>query len=156
MYKVSNWLLCVLLLSSTAMADNGLMKVKSAFDVKTTSERLEKILTAKGMQIFAHINHAQAAEKIGKTLRPTRLIIFGNPKIGSIMMQCQQTIAIDLPQKALIWQDAAGQTWLSYNKPQYLAKRHALTNCDKVMQKVSNVLAKFAQAATSKATVPKQ
>lgn len=76
------------------------------------------------MTVFTRIDHSAGAKKVDKELRPTELVIFGNPKVGTPLMQCVQTVAIDLPQKMLIWQDEAGTTWLSYNNPSYLAKRH--------------------------------
>jgi len=141
-------LLLMLFVTGIAQANNGLVSVKSAHDVKTTADRFEAVLKKKGMTVFTRIDHAKAAKSVGIDLRPTELVIFGNPKIGSKLMQCAQTIAIDLPQKALIWQDGGGQVWLSYNEPTELAKRHRLTGCEKVIQKVTGALGKFAGAAT--------
>jgi len=101
------------------------------------------------MTVFIRINHAAGAKKIGKTLRPTEIVIFGNPRVGTPLMQCGQSIAIDLPQKALIWEDEKGQVWLSYNNPQYLAKRHGTQGCDGVLKKVANALGNFAAKATT-------
>ncbi|MBD3309226.1 DUF302 domain-containing protein [candidate division KSB3 bacterium] len=142
---------CVLLfvLMSTAFAENGLVHVKSAYDVKTTADRLESILKDKGMTVFIRINHAEGAEKVGKKLRPTEVVIFGNPNVGTPFMQCQQSVAIDLPQKALIWQDEQEEVWLTYNDPQFLATRHGITKCEKVLEKIANALSNFAQAATA-------
>jgi len=141
-------IMMVLFLTATAYAGSGLVSVKSSHDVKTTADRLEGVLNQKGMNIFIRINHAQGARKIGKELRPTELIIFGNPKVGAPLMQCRQSVGIDLPQKALIWQDAQGQVWLSYNDPNYLVERHAITGCDDVIKKVEKALGNFAKAAT--------
>jgi uncharacterized protein (DUF302 family) len=135
-------------LVSLASADSGLVSLKSAHDVKTTGDRLETILKEKGMNVFIRINHAEGAKKAGKELRPTELLIFGNPNVGTPLMQCAQSVAIDLPQKALIWEDDAGQVWLTYNAPQYLAERHEITECGEVLQKVTNALSNFAKAAT--------
>lgn len=129
-------------------ADTGLMNVKSAHDVKNTADRLETVLKEKGMTVFLRINHSEGARKVGKQLRPTELVIFGNPKVGAPLIQCGQTIGIDLPQKALIWQDESGQVWLTYNDPRYLAKRHGIDGCEPVLTKVQNALKNFAQAAT--------
>ena len=148
MQKIFFTILAVLLLTTSTYADNGLISVKSAHDVKTTADRLEGLLKQKGMKVFIRINHAQGAQKIGKELRPTELIIFGNPKVGTPLMQCAQSVAIDLPQKALIWQDAQGQVWLSYNDPNYLVERHGIEGCGEVIKKVKGVLGKFAKAAT--------
>jgi len=141
-------IIAVLLLTTATYASSELVSVKSAHDVKTTADRLEGLLKQKGMTVFIRINHAQGAQKIGKELRPTELIIFGNPKVGTPLMQCAQSVAIDLPQKALIWQDAQGQVWLSYNDPIYLVERHRITGCDGVIKKVGKALGNFAKSAT--------
>lgn len=136
-------------LVSLASAEGGLVSVKSAHDVKITADRLENILKEKGMNVFIRINHAEGAKKVDKELRPTELLLFGNPNVGTPLMQCAQSVAIDLPQKALIWQDEAGEVWLTYNDPQYLAERHGITECGtEVLQKVANALRNFAKAAT--------
>lgn len=135
--------------SAAALAASGLISVKSTFSVQQTADRLQSVLQEKGMTIFARIDHRAAAAKVGKKLRPTELIIFGNPKVGSPLMICAQTMGIDLPQKALIWQDASGQVWLSYNDPQYLAQRHGIGECGHaVLAKIKKALANFAHAAT--------
>jgi uncharacterized protein (DUF302 family) len=100
------------------------------------------------MTVFIRIDHAAGAQKVNKQLRPTELIIFGNPKVGTPLMQCSQSTAIDLPQKALIWEDGNGEVWFSYNDPAYLVERHGLTDCDPVIKKVSAALANFAKVAT--------
>jgi uncharacterized protein (DUF302 family) len=135
-------------LSADSAAD-GLISLKSAFSVTTTADRLEQKLKAKGMTVFVRINHSAAASKVGENLRPTELVIFGNPKVGTPLMQCGQTVAIDLPQKSLIWEDQKGQVWLSYNDPGYIAKRHNIINCDQVLNKITNALSNFAKAATA-------
>ncbi len=135
-------------ISLPAFADNGLVSVKSAHDVKATADRLEAVLAEKGMTVFARIDHAAGAEKAAMQLRPTELVIFGNPKVGTPLMQCDQNVAIDLPQKALIHEDASGQVWLSYNNPAYLAGRHQLQECSAVLTKVEGALKNFANAAT--------
>lgn len=128
--------------------DTHLIVLESAYGVATTMDRLEAALTDKGMTVFARVNHAAGAEKIGKTLRPTELLIFGNPKAGTPLMQCDQAVAIELPQKALIWQDEAGKTWLSYKNPQALADRYDMADCKKVLNKVETAMKRFAMAAT--------
>jgi len=138
-----------LLVSLPAVASNdGLINTQSAHDVKTTADRLEEILKTKGMTVFTRINHAEGAQKTGQTLRPTELVIFGNPKVGTPLMKCSQTMAIDLPQKALIWEDESGTVWLSYNDPTSLAIRHNIKGCDKVIMKIENALINFSKAAT--------
>jgi len=104
----------------------GLKTLQSDFGREETMFRLEAEIKAHGMGVFARINHAALAAEVGLTLRPTEVILFGNPRGGTPLMQANQTIGIDLPLKALVWQDASGQTWLSYNEPGWLAKRHGL------------------------------
>ncbi len=146
-------LLAALILISTSlplMAVDGLVHVESAYDVTQTADRLEKILQDKGMTIFNRIGHSAAAQTVGVELRATELIIFGNPKAGSPLMQCQQTVAIDLPQKALIWQDADDTVRITYNDPAYLQSRHNIQGCDKVLGKVSNILSGVSKAAANR------
>ncbi len=141
-------LIGIFFFASLACADTGIINLKSSHDVKVTADRLESNLIAKGMIVFIRINHAEGAQKVGEKLRPTELIIFGNPKVGTPLMQCSQSAAIDLPQKALIWEGEAGQVWLSYNDPKYLAKRHGIKECIEVIKKIENALSNFAVAAT--------
>jgi len=105
MYKFILSFSLLALFCSSVIASEGMVNVKSVHAVNVTADRLENVLKSKGMTVFTRINHAAGAEKVGKTLRPTELVIFGNPKIGTPLMQCSQSIAIDLPQKALIWED---------------------------------------------------
>jgi uncharacterized protein (DUF302 family) len=140
-------LISIFLLAAPALAGYGLINMKSSHDVKKTADRLENILKEKGMTVFNRINHAEGAKKVGKTLRPTELLIFGNPKVGTPLIQCGQSVAIDLPQKALIWQDKNGQVWLSYNDPKYLASRHNILECMEVIRKIENALSKFIKTA---------
>lgn len=134
--------------ASSAPAANGVISIKSNHDVQSTADRLVSILEKKGMTVFARINHTEGAEKVGKVLRPTELVLFGNPKVGTPLMQCGQSVAIDLPQKALIWQDEKGVTWFSYNDPTYIAERHDIKACDQVITKISQALTNFSLAAT--------
>ena len=136
------------LITTPALADNGIITVQSNHDVATTADKLESVLGQKGMTVFTRINHAEGAKKANLELRPTEVVIFGNPKVGTPLMLCSQTTALDLPQKALIWEDEKGQTWLSYNDPEYLKERHNIEGCDAVIGKVKGALAKFAGAAT--------
>ena len=144
--------LCALLAAffvSSVAASEGMISVKSAHTVKVTADRLEQALNAKGMTVFSRIDHAAGAKKAGMTLRPTELVIFGNPKVGTQLMRCSQGIAIDLPLKALIWEDASGSVWLSYNDPAFLKLRHGTEGCDAVFDKVSGALGNFAKKASS-------
>ena len=135
-------------IQATVQAGGGLISVKSAQDVATTTDKLVAALEAKGMKVFARIDHAAGAKKVEMALAPTELVIFGNPKVGTALMKCGHAIAIDLPLKALVWEDAEGQTWLSYNDPAFLADRHELKGCEKVLGKVEEALGGFAKAAT--------
>ena len=137
------------LFTASAFATEGMISIKSAHSVAVTADRLEKILGSKGMTVFKRINHAAGAQKVGKTLRPTELVIFGNPKVGTPLMLCSHSVAIDLPQKALIWEDKTGQVWFSYNDPQYLALRHNIQGCDEVLKKVAGALGNFAKKASA-------
>lgn len=141
-------LISFFLVSPVALAENGMVNISSAHDVKTTADRLEKSLKEKGMTMFNRIDHAAGAKKVGRTLRETELVIFGNPKVGTPLMQCSQTTAIDLPQKALIWKDDTGQVWFSYNDPAYVKKRHSIEGCDEAIGKISKALGNFAKMAT--------
>ncbi|OED39648.1 hypothetical protein AB833_14730 [Chromatiales bacterium (ex Bugula neritina AB1)] len=141
--------LAMALAAGAASADGGMVTIASAHSVKDTADKLEKVLESKGMNVFGRVNHAKGAEKAGMQLQPTELVIFGNPKVGTPLMKCARTVAIDLPQKALIWQDDAGKVWFSYNDPAYLAERHGMEGCEAVLKKVSGALGKFAAAATS-------
>jgi uncharacterized protein (DUF302 family) len=107
-----------------AMAADGLTTIPSSHGPKDTMDKLEAEVKSKGMTVFARIDHAAGATTVGLSLRPTELLIFGNAKGGTPLMQSNQTIGIDLPVKALVWEDASGATWLSYNDPTWLARRH--------------------------------
>ena len=142
-------LLTVLLgLSSIAYAAEGLVTVASKHDVKTTTDKLESAVKAKGMKVFMRVDHAVGAASVGAKLRPTELLVFGNPKLGSALMNCAQTTGIDLPMKALIYEDDQGKVHLSYNDPAYLKSRHQMAGCDKPVGKATGALANFAKAAT--------
>ena len=106
------------------MSDNGLITVPSAHSVKDALDRLEAHVKSKGMIVFARIDHAAGAKEVGLALRPTVLLIFGNARAGTPLMQAHQTIGIDLPLKVLAFEDAAGKVWLAYNAPSWLAGRH--------------------------------
>src|SRR4030088_2409083 len=109
-----------------AMAADGLTTIPSSYGPKDTMDRLEAEVKAKGMMVFARIDHAAGAAAVGLSLQPTEVLVFGNAKAGTPLMQSVQTIGIDLPLKALVWQDASGDTWLSYIDPDWLAQRHGL------------------------------
>ena len=143
-------ILLVLLMTVPTYAAEGMVNVKSPLGVKETGDRLESVLKEKGMTIFNRVKHSEAAKKAGVQLRETELIIFGNPKAGSPLMKCQQSVAIDLPQKALIWKDNKGNTWISYNNPRYLKARHNISDCEEVISKIDKALAGIVKAAIAK------
>jgi len=116
----------ILTTAPAALADSGLVSVRSAHSVAQTLDRLEQAAREAGVVIAARIDHGATAAKAGQTLRPTALLLFANPKLGTPLMQARQTIGIDLPLKALAWEDERGQVWLTYNAPAYLAGRHNL------------------------------
>lgn len=107
--------------------ESGVINLASPYSVDDTAQRLVRVLENAGMMIFARIDQKVAAEAAGLTMRPMMLVLFGNPKAGTPLMQAYPTLAIDLPLKALVWEDASGRVWLSTNSPQYLQKRHSMT-----------------------------
>ena len=142
--------LLVFLMSIPVMAAEGMINVQSDYSVKETVERLENILKEKGMTIFTLVKHSEGAANIGIEMTDTELIIFGNPKVGSPLMKCQQTVAIDLPQKALIWADKQGKVWISYNDPRYLEKRHNISGCEEILVKIEKALSGITNTALKK------
>lgn len=137
----------VVLTSLGAQAADGLVEMKSTSSVKETLNKFEATAKERGLMIFARIDHAAGAQKIGATLRPTELLIFGNPQGGTPLMACAQTAGIDLPLKALAWEDAAGQVWLGYNDPQYVATRHGAKDCLPLAAKLRKALDALAAEA---------
>ena len=137
------------LASNAAHAADGLIALKSPHSAKDTMTRLEDTVKQRGLNVFARIDHTAGAAKIGKTLRPTEVLIFGNPQGGTPLMECEQSMGIDLPLKALVWEDASGQVWLGYNDPAYLAQRHGSPSCAAV-ENVRKALAGVAQAVIEK------
>src|SRR5437588_6212122 len=132
-----------------AMAVDGLMTIRSSHGPKDTMDRLEAAVKAKGLTVFARIDHAAGAAAVGLSLRPTELLIFGNAKGGTPLMEATQSIGIDLPLKALVWQDGSGNTWLSYNDPGWLANRHGLGHdVDATVTALTAALDVLARAAT--------
>ena len=132
------------------MTTNGLTTTRSNHGPKETMDRLEAEVRSKGMTIFARIDHAAGAIGAGLSLQPNELLVFGNARAGTPLMQSAQTIGIDLPLKALVWQDADGDTWLSYNDPGWLAERHGLGHkVEAAVNKMTVALAGIAKAATT-------
>ena len=141
-------MLTIILLSlafSGAWSADGLVTLQSPYSPQKTLDRFEALAKQKGLNIFARIDHAAGAEKIGRELRPTELLIFGHPRGGTPFMDCAQTIGIDLPLKVLVWEDADSRVWLGYNDPLYLARRHGVADCPAAEQ-LSGVLQKLSAA----------
>jgi len=130
------------------MSTAGLITIASAHSVKDTIDRLEADVKSRGLTVFARIDHAAGAQAVGMALRPTELLIFGNAKGGTPLMQAQQTIGIDLPLKALAFEDAAGKAWLAYNDPAWLTERHGGTRSE-VADRLAGVLATVSKAAAA-------
>jgi uncharacterized protein (DUF302 family) len=131
--------------SMAPIADNGIINKASSHSVDETVEKLKGILQAKGVTLFALVDHSGEAEKAGLKMRPTKLLIFGNPKGGTPVMVAAPSAAIDLPLKILVWEDAAGKVWASYNSPAYLQQRHGIPE-----ELLPNIA--VAEALTAKAT----
>jgi len=128
---------------------DGIKTLASAFGPKDTMDRLEAAVRAKGMTVFARIDHAAGAAEVGLGLRPTELLIFGDARAGTPLMQAKQTIGIDLPLKALVWQDASGKTWLSYNDPPWVVSRHGGdADLDRIASQLAMGVAALTKAAT--------
>src|SRR5258705_13341116 len=132
------------------MTPDGLTISASNIGPKETMDRLAAVVTDQGMTVLARIDHAAAAAKAGMELRPTEVLIFGNPKAGTPLMQAAQTIGIDLPLKALVWQDGSGDMWLSYNDPSWFAKRHGLDReVEATINAMTGALETIARAAAA-------
>lgn len=131
------------------MAAPGLTTVRSKYSAKETLDRLEAEVKARGIEVFARIDHAAGATAVGLPLRPTTVLIFGNAKAGTPLMQADQTVGIDLPLKALVYEDESGAVWVAYNDPQWIAQRHGLgasvaANVDGLAKVLENLAAKAA------------
>ena len=136
------------------MSADGLITIRSSHGLVETMDRLVAEVRAKGLTVFARIDHAAGAKEVGLALRPTELVIFGNAKGGTPLMQALQTTGIDLPLKALVFEDANGKVWLSYNEPAWIAQRHAslpgdASKVSEVTGRLAGVLVALAKAATS-------
>jgi uncharacterized protein (DUF302 family) len=132
--------LALTLVAASAWAAESLIHVKSSSDVPTTVERLTSAAEAKGFTIVARVDHAGAAARADMELRPTTVVIFGNPKGGTPLMHCDQKAGLDLPLKVLVWENAAGETHLSYDHPSLLGTRHEMANCASNLEGVAGVL----------------
>ena len=129
--------------------DNGLIIKQSSFDVSETLDRLEALFGDRGIGVAARVDHAAAAEKAGLKLNPNQVLIFGNPNLGTPLMESNPTIGIDLPLKVLSWEDDAGTVWVAYNDPGFLSGRHAITDRDEGFAQMAKVLDTLTSAATT-------
>lgn len=153
MRKIILAILATVLLQAVPVAQaggNGLIMKRSPYSVSETIKRLENLLRRKGFTIFAVVDHYAGAKKAGIKLRRTKLLIFGNPLVGSHFFTSNQTAGIDLPMKALAWKDARGRVWLAYNDPKYIAKRHGIGNRPEIVKKMTGALNNFTNAAVKK------
>ena len=137
------------LFSNLLYAENGMKTIESQHNAADTANKLVSVIENKGLKLFARINHSQNAASLNMELRATELVIFGNPKIGTPLMQCAQTTGLDLPQKILIWEDDGGKTYITYNSPEYLKKRHGVVGCNKILEKVTKALKGLTHAAAN-------
>jgi len=149
MKKIISLGVVLLSASFSVSASEGLVKYESRFSVKETADRFEEIAKSKGLTLFARVDHRKNAQGVNLELRPTEVIMFGNPKVGTPLMQCAQNVAIDLPQKVMVSEDANSKVWLSYNSPNYLMERHNIKGCDEVINKISRVLSTLSKAAVA-------
>ena len=136
-------------MNSGDSADADLVTLPGAHDTAGTVERLKALLARKGIELFAHIDHAAAAREVGLSLRPTQVLIFGNPKAGTPLMQVRQTLGLDLPLRVLVWEDEAGKVWLTYRRVGSLARQHHLTGHDEAVKALDDGLGALARAAAS-------
>ena len=140
-------LLLVLIAVPAASAGEGLVTVKSYYNAKETADRVERLAKERGMTLFDRIDHAEGARTAGMTLRPTEVLIFGNPKGGTPLMLCEQRAGIDLPLKMLVWEDGNGVVRIGYSDPEVLKDRYGITGCDEVLGKMKGFLGKLASDA---------
>jgi uncharacterized protein (DUF302 family) len=137
------------LAATTAQAADGLIAVKSPHSAKETMNRFEAMAQEKGNKVIARVDHSATAKSVGKTLRPTEVLVFGNAQGGTALMECAQSMGMDLPQKAFAWEDDKGQVWLAVNDMAYMAKRHGITAPCPAVEGVGKALAGLAAAAVA-------
>lgn len=145
------WIMGLLLAFGLALAQSptGFVAVKSAHDMATTQARLEAAIKQANLILVMVIDHTANAQGVGLELRPTKLVLFENPRAGTPLMQSAQSVAIDLPQKFLIWQNQQGEVWVGYNDPQYLKQRHNISAQDERLTAIATALANLSRAATA-------
>jgi uncharacterized protein (DUF302 family) len=134
-------------MSDSLRVIEGLTSIQSSFGSKETMNRLEAEIEAKGLNVFARIDHSAGAAEVGLTLALTELIIFGSARGGTPLMQSAQTVGIDLPLKMLVWQDSANKTWISYNEPSWIAQRHGVAGAESTIDKMADLLSAIAREA---------
>ncbi len=132
------------------LVSDGLVTFQSAHGVTVTVKCLKAELVGKGLRLFAHIAHAAEAQKVGLSLRPTQVLIFGDPRAGTPLMQSEQTVGLDLPLRVLVWEDAGGKIWMAYTELQYLARHYGITDRDKEVEAMSTGLTTLTHAALSR------
>jgi len=151
MHQVVLVMILSVLLINTAVAEDGLIKKASQYSVQETASRMEKIIESKGpISLMARVDHQANAASVDLKLKSLVVLIFGNPMLGTRLMQENPTTGIDLPMKLLIWEDEKGKVWIAYNDPKYLAKRHGLKNNDEVIKKMSGALNAMSDKAVGK------
>ena len=129
-------------------AHDHLITVESKHSVADTANKFAQLIEDKGLRLFARIDHANNAAGVDLELKPTEVILFGNPNAGTVLMQCAATVAIDLPQKVLIWEDGQGKVQLAYTNPAFMKELHNIEGCDPVLEKITGLLASLAATAT--------
>ncbi len=150
MRKFITVILCAFLIVISvhpSLAQEGITTIESEYSVDETIDRLEKVLKENGLTIFKKVDHKEGAASVDMQLPPTTVLIFGNPKLGTPLMQCAPTVAIDLPQKVLVWESNQEQVHIGYNLPEYLKERHGIEGCDQELRKITGALKKIAQTA---------
>jgi uncharacterized protein (DUF302 family) len=130
--------------------ETDVVTLASGHSATETVARLKALLAQKGIELFAHIDHTAAAKKLGLALRPTQVVVFGNPKAGTPLMQSRQSIGLDLPLRALVWEDETGKVWLSYRRVASLVRQHHVTGQDETAKALDDGLAALARAATDR------
>ena len=138
----------VLTTANAALADEEIVVKRSAHSVQATLDKLEGIVSEKGFGVVARVDHAAAAAKAGEQLRPTQVLIFGNPKVGTALMKSNQRIGLDLPIRVVAWEDEAGAVWVAYHAPKALVVGHDIGNRAEVVKRMTGALGKFTDAAT--------
>ena len=138
----------IMVCSAVVQAAGGMKTLESAHSVADTMDRLEQKVSAAGFKVFARVNHGAGAKSVNMPLRPTELLIFGNPKGGTVLLQSEQTVGIDLPLKYLVWEDADGKVMVGWNDAAWFTQRHGINDRAPVVTKVSGALKKFATEAS--------